>query len=39
VTKQARDLMKNWLDGVLDLKGWDKTKLEMPEGIRQRIES
>jgi hypothetical protein len=39
VTKQAHDLMEQCLGEVLDLEGWDKTKLEMPEGIRKRVES
>jgi len=38
VTKQAHELMEQCLDEVLDLEGWDRTKLEMPEGIRKRIE-
>lgn len=37
VTKQAHDLMEKCLDEVLDLEGWDKTKLQMPEGIRKRV--
>ncbi|MDD5265735.1 MAG: hypothetical protein PHO08_01225 [Methylococcales bacterium] len=27
------------LDEILDLEGWDKNKLEMPAGIRVRIEN
>jgi hypothetical protein len=38
VTKQAHQLMEQCLDEILDLEGWDKTKLEMPAGIRTRIE-
>ena len=38
VTKQAHELMEQCLDEVLDLEGWDRTKMEMPEGIRKRIE-
>jgi hypothetical protein len=38
VTKQAHQLMEQCLDEVLDLEGWDRTKLEMPQGIRKRIE-
>ena len=36
VTKQAHQLMEQCLDEVLDLEGWDRTKLEMPAGIRKR---
>lgn len=36
--KQAHQLMEQCLDEVLGLEGWDKTKLEMPAGIRKRIE-
>jgi hypothetical protein len=38
VTKQAHQLMEQCLDEILDLEGWDRTKLEMPTGIRKRIE-
>ena len=38
VTKQAHELMEQCLDEVLDLEGWDRTKMEMPEGIRACIE-
>jgi len=38
VTKQAHQLMEQCLDEILDLEGWDKNKLEMPAGIRTRIE-
>ena len=38
VTKQAHELMEQWLDEVLNLEGWDRAKLEMPDGIRKRIE-
>ena len=38
VTKQAHQLMEQCLDEILDLEGWDKNKLEMPAGIRMRIE-
>ena len=37
VTKQAHQIMEQCLDEILDLEGWDRTKMEMPEGIRQRI--
>ncbi|NOT85301.1 MAG: hypothetical protein HOP02_11110 [Methylococcaceae bacterium] len=37
VTKQAHQLMEQCLDEVLDLEGWDKTKMEMPAGLRKRI--
>lgn len=36
VTKQAHELMEKCLDEVLDLEGWDRTKMEMPEGLRKR---
>lgn len=39
VTKQAHQLMEQCLDEVLDLEGWDKTKMEMPVGLRKRINS
>jgi hypothetical protein len=35
-TKQAHQLMEQCLDDVLELEGWDKAKLVMPEGIRKR---
>lgn len=35
VTKQAHKLMEQCLDEVLDMEGWDRTKLEMPAGIRK----
>jgi hypothetical protein len=38
VTKQAHHLMEQCLDEILDLEGWDRTKMEMPAGIRKRIE-
>ena len=39
VTKQAHQLMEQCLDDILDMEGWDRTKLEMPTtGIRKRIE-
>ncbi|MEQ1559244.1 MAG: hypothetical protein ABL933_09975 [Methyloglobulus sp.] len=38
VTKQAHQLMEDCLDEILELEGWDKTKLEMPAGIRKLIE-
>jgi hypothetical protein len=38
VTKKAHQLMEQCLDEILDLEGWDKTKMEMPAGIRKRIE-
>jgi hypothetical protein len=37
-TKKAHQLMEQCLDEILDMEGWDKTKLEMPAGIRQRID-
>jgi hypothetical protein len=38
VAKQAHQLMEQCLDEILDMEGWDKTKLEMPAGIRKRID-
>ena len=38
VTKQAHQLMEQCLDDILDLEGWDREKLEMPIGIRTRID-
>ena len=38
VAKQAHQLMEQCLDEVLDLEGWDRSKLEMPAGIRTRID-
>ena len=38
VSKQAHQLMGQCLDEILDLEGRDKNKLEMPTGIRARIE-
>ena len=38
VSKQAHQLMEQCLDEILDLEGLDKNKLEMPTGIRARIE-
>jgi hypothetical protein len=39
VTKKAHQLMEQCLDEILDMEGWDRTKLEMPAGIRKRIEN
>jgi hypothetical protein len=38
VTKQAHQLMEQCLGDILDLEGWDRTSMEMPPGIRKRIE-
>ncbi len=38
VTKQAHQLMEQCLDEILDLEGWDRTNMEMPAGLRTRIE-
>lgn len=38
-TKQAHQLMEQCLDEILDLEGWDKTTMTMPEGIRKLINS
>lgn len=37
-TKQAHQLMEQCLDDILDLEGWDKTKMAMPAGLRQRVD-
>jgi hypothetical protein len=37
-TEQAHKLMEQCLDEILDMEGWDRAKLEMPAGIRTRIE-
>jgi hypothetical protein len=37
VTKQAHQLMEQCLDEILDLEGWDRAKLEMPNGLRTPI--
>lgn len=37
-TKLAHQIMERCLDEILDLEGWDRTKMEMPVGIRKRIE-
>ncbi len=40
VTKQAHQLMEQCLDEILDLEGWDRTKLEMPATTtRKRIDN
>lgn len=33
---EALRIMEDCLDEVLDLEGWDRTTLKMPEGLRQR---
>lgn len=38
VTQQAHQLMEQCLDDILELEGWDRAKMEMPAGIRKRIE-
>jgi hypothetical protein len=38
VSKQTHQLMEQCLDEILDFEGRDKNKLEMPTGIRARIE-
>jgi SPX domain protein involved in polyphosphate accumulation len=37
-TKIAHQIMEQCLDDILDLEGWDRTNIEMPPGIRKRIE-
>jgi hypothetical protein len=37
-TKQAHQIMEQCLDDILDLEGWDRAKMEMPSGIRKRLE-
>lgn len=40
VTKQAHQLMEQCLDEILDMEGWDRTKLQMPtNSTRKRIDS
>ena len=39
VSKQAHQLMEQCLDEILDFEGRDKNKLQMPAGIRARIEN
>ncbi|MCX7099342.1 MAG: hypothetical protein NTV43_15710 [Methylococcales bacterium] len=40
VTQQAHQLMEQCLDEILDMEGWDRTKLEMPtNSTRKRIEN
>lgn len=34
---QAHQLMEKCLDEILDMEGWDRTKLEMPAGLRKKI--
>lgn len=38
VTKQAHQLMEQCLDDILDLEGWDRTKMAMPVGLRKRVD-
>ncbi len=33
-TKKAHRIMEQCLDEILELEGWDRTKLEMPPGMR-----
>jgi hypothetical protein len=37
-TKQAHQVMEQCLDDILFLEGWDRIKLEMPPGLRKRLE-
>ncbi|MBK8816196.1 MAG: hypothetical protein IPN42_12200 [Methylococcaceae bacterium] len=37
-TKQAHQVMEQCLDEILDMEGWDRTKMEMPAGIRKRMD-
>ena len=39
VTKQAHQLMEQCLDEILDMEGWDRATLEMPVGLRTRIDN
>ncbi len=34
-TKRAHQVMEECLDNVLEMEGWDRTKLAMPAGIRK----
>ncbi len=38
-TKQAHAIMEQCLDEILDLEGWDRTKMEMPAGLRKLKDS
>ena len=39
VTQQAHQLMEQCLDDILDMEGWDRSKMEMPTTrARKRIE-
>ena len=37
-TQHAHQVMEQCLDEILDLEGWDRNKMEMPQGIRKRLE-
>ena len=37
-TQLAHQVMEQCLDDILDLEGWDRSKMEMPQGIRKRLE-
>ncbi len=37
-TKQAHHLMEQCLDEILELEGWDRSKMEMPAGLRKRLD-
>jgi hypothetical protein len=34
--QQALQIMEDCLDEILDLEGWDRTTMTMPEGLRKR---
>jgi len=37
-TRQAHQIMEQCLDDILVLEGWDRAKMEMPLGLRKRLE-
>lgn len=37
-TQHAHQVMEQCLDDILDLEGWDRRKMEMPQGIRKRLQ-
>ncbi len=37
-TQHAHQVMEKCLDDILDLEGWDRSKMEMPQGIRKRLQ-
>jgi hypothetical protein len=37
-SQKAHQIMEQCLDEVLDIEGWDRTTLAMPEGLRELME-